>query len=290
MHLHLIPSPELYRRPTAQCSEGDIDLTTGLLSWWELTDHVSNYTTADQGPANIIADIDGPLYVHDTDRGGEPGAIDFDNGPNTFVRMSDPSGYYISTENPITIGLWVKLADKAATNLILSYLGAGSVPRYELAYDESVDLLAWSMRGVDATVTVHAATLGSPAIGTWYWVELTYDPATELAGIRVATTRTADLESLAIAADTAVVPGGLEESPGQLLFGRTGIAGSLVAAGITLDGFGGELAAVGFWTRALTDCEGGRLNMPTDYPFIASRISEEGNTRISEEGGTRILE
>ncbi len=275
---------------TVSCSEGDIDLVTGLLSWWQLTDGVSLVSGADQGPLNLDLNPDGPLYTAGIERGGEPGAALFPY-EGAFANVSDPSGFYISTENAITIGLWLRLDDKGASTLILSYMtGAPYVTRYELAYDDGADRFVWSMRGVSGAVSVVANTLGSPTAGQWYWMELTYDPATTLAGIRVAPTRTADLEALDIDADTAVVPGGLAEVPGSFNLGHSGSPDSMRFPGFELDSFSGALAGVGFWARTLNVCERGRLNMPTDYPFAeavaAGFESEGGDSFVAEDGST----
>jgi hypothetical protein len=257
-----------------------VDLLTTLASWWQLTDGISALSDLDQGPYAKNLDHAGasPSYIHDTLRGGTPGAANF--GAAVFFGLNDPAGLYISADAPFTIGVWVWL-DALADGTIIYYgdLNLG----YELSYEAGTNQFWWVVQGMSGVAGVLADAPGAISTANWYWIEASYDPATQLAGLRVATGRTAEGEPLELAspyAASAPVPGGLDETPGNLVIGY----GSAVLQG--------RVTAVGFWVGLLTDLERGRINAPFDYPFTteAARLTEEGTARLTEDGQVRTLE
>jgi len=274
---------------SATCSESDIDLLTSLYSWWELTDNVSAIDLADQGIVNfdMVDNSSGlpPAYVHDTDRGDPPGAAVFLQGDGTGLKAVDAPGFYIPTDdNSFTIGIWVKLGVNAVDGNILTY-HTGTTVRYRLRYMVAADRFVFSVVGASGTLNVTANSLGSPTIGTWYWIELSYDYTSGIAGIRVAPARTPAGQPLVVEHETGVVPGGLVRNAGALSLGYYG-SGTNFA-------FEGRAAAVGFWGGLLNDCERGRLNVPSDYPFpapVAAGFESEGSDSFAAEDGSTTFD
>lgn len=258
------------------CSESDIDLTATLLSWWELTDGISALSDTDQGIyGNALSHAGAsPSYVNDTDRGDLTGAANF--GSAVFFVLTDGVGDYIDSE-PTTWGIAVKLDDLLQDGTIL-YYGDASFG-YEIRYDYALNRFLWIVGGNSGTVTVVGNEGGDVVAGEWYWIEAAYSGGT--ASVRVARNRTDEGFPMEIEADTGTVPGGILETPGNLVIGF----GTSVLHG--------RLAAVGYWGKTLNDCERGRVNNPTDYPFSAAVAagfeSEGGDSFAAEDGSTTFV-
>jgi hypothetical protein len=265
-----------------------------MYGWWNLTDNVSAINLSNQGQFNIpMVDVSlgAPVaYQHDTTRGGPPGAALFNSNDASGLSALDPSGYFIT--NPFTIGLWVRLDDKTTVNgSILTYADSGGIPpvgtpavRYRLRHrGGSIDRFEWICVGASGPTTVWAESFGPITLGVWHWIELSYNLDTTVAAIRVTAQRTAAGEPLLVSADYAAVPGAILENPGQLTLGYPG--------GVNF-AFNGAAAGLGLWNRALSPCERGLINAPTDYPFTteAARFTEDGGARFTEDGQVRISE
>lgn len=278
LHMEMEPYQSFPDPVVLECLEEDINLFTGLASWWQLTDGVSALSDTDLGAYSNALDHSGasPSYSHQTDRGGTPGAAYF--GAPKFFTLNDPSGFYITRDTPFTFGVWVKLSSNV-NGTIIHY--GDAVLGYELRYVAIDHRFEWEITGLTGTGLAYGDAV-IVTTGVWYFVEASWDKLNVRARLRIASTRTPQGSPLLSSLnDYDGVPGGLAEVPGNLTIGF----GSAF-----LDGW---ITSVGFWTRLLTDCERGRLNQPFDYPFSdteGARLAEDGNLRLTEDGGIRIAE
>lgn len=268
------------------CDPADVELLTGLYGWWNLTDHVSTIDLANHGQFNLpMVDVSLGLpvvYLADATRGGPPGAAVFNANDATGLSAVDPASNLIAP--PFTIGLWVRLDDKVAVNGSILTYHTGTTVRYRLRHMATIDRFVFTVVGFSGTATVVAERAGAPSVGVWYWIELGYNIDTTAATIRVAPQRSGADEPLLADANYALVPGAILESGGALTLGYYG-------SGVNFS-FNGAAAGLGWWNRALTVCERGRINGPNDYPFTTetARLTDDGGARLSDDGQVRILD
>ena len=198
-------------------------------------------------------------------------AIDATGRGNTLTRASDPP----SSSNPAVVGNcrefistsnqglerassadhqmgdfdfnfagWFRLKNKTLSqSLLVKSLITGDNRSYEMQYLQTTDrlrFLLYSLGTAASQIICVAATLGAPAINTWYFVEVGYDAAANLMHISVNNGTV----------DTAAQTGGAFAGTAAFSLGRRG----------TLDALSDSyIDEVGVWKRLLTAAEITRL-------------------------------
>ncbi len=184
---------------------------------------------------------------------------------------SDGSGVFVNrgagaTAQSFTWAGWLNL-NASTSGAILSYLSGGQL-RYRLSYSATLDRLVWELfNGATVIASAVADELGSPLTGSWYWIEVYYDAARLVAGIRVYTDRTAASSLSVPLADEVNLSATWIAAPANLRFGATQIQASV----------DGSLTHWNFWGRILNVREETTLNQPTDWPWAFNEIPQPPN-------------
>lgn len=144
-------------------------------TWWSLDE--ANGTRRDSDGNNALSDNNTV-----TSTSGKKSNAGLFTAANTeYLSMASNASVNVGAGARTTICTWVKLNSKSASatqNFIVNRGAADGSYAYWLRYDNAVDRFAFivSANGYAATdVQVNADVLGSPAVGTWYYLCAGYD-------------------------------------------------------------------------------------------------------------------
>ena len=211
------------------------NLGNGLAAYWKLDE--ASGTRSDSAASSHLTD-NNTVTVNAGKRGN---AAQFTRTNSEFLSIADnPS---VSTGDiDFTIAAWGYLDSKNAL-MVMVHKGSttGSDLEYGLRYDSTADRFQFlvSPAGNDI-VSVNADSLGSPSIGTWYYLVGWHDSVNNTINIQEVTNGTVDSLSYTT---------GLADRGGVFYVGRKG-DGSVFARF-----WDGRIDEVGLWKRVLTDQE-----------------------------------
>lgn len=152
-----------------------------------------------------------------------------------------------------TVTGWVQLNTKAAGSSILAFKSSGGTTQIALSYSAITDRFALDVTQTPVGVGVNDADVGSPAVGTWYFVLFWYDPADLAAGFSVTPYGAAALNPGVQLALTHALPAFTQFTVGAA-------AGALAA-------LQGKLWSVSAWYRLLNAREKRHVFGSTNYPW-----------------------
>ena len=153
--------------------------------------------------------------------------------------------------NPATLAftVWFKFSSKVGAQRIVNYAATGGGTVFALRYSSVADRLNFHVldAGQAHEAIITAATLGAPAVDTWYFAYCYYDAATRRAGILV--TADTDGSHQLPATDEGAVASGKFSTGGQFN----------IAYGPLAERFKGKVYSVSIWARTLNPLEVARV-------------------------------
>jgi len=155
---------------------------TNLISYWKLDE--TSGTRADSKGTNTLTDNNTVLFL----TGIINNAADFESTNSEYLSLASNSTVQTG-DIDFTFTAWVKLESKpAVAGHIISKRGASSpsgIFEYDLRYDAKSDAFMFevSPNGNYPTGYVISKYLGSPVIGTWYFIAAWHDSVNNILGI-----------------------------------------------------------------------------------------------------------
>ncbi len=102
---------------------------------------------------------------------------------NDYLSITDNASLSTGGETSFTVSAWVKLNDKTGTQVFVSKYGTGG--EYALYFENTFDRFVFSTYSSEDNYFVKADQLGSPEVGTWYYIVATHNAETNTNSIIV---------------------------------------------------------------------------------------------------------
>lgn len=227
-------------------------LLDNLIAYWKLDEtsgtrsdsHGSNHLSVNGLPGTAA----GPANL------GNGVAINDAVAPVQYLYRADNADLSAG-DIDFTVQAWFYLTDNTGNRgLVAKWDSSGSVAtcEYSLRYLTGPDRIEWRVGDGSTNTTLHADTLGSPSLNTWYHAVAWHDASANQIGIAIN----------AGTADTASHSTGVLDATGDFAVGRPG-----AFAGQYWDG---RLDGVALWKRVLSSTERSDLynaGAGLEYPF-----------------------
>jgi hypothetical protein len=164
-HLLCVPEAPASGGPAACDSVND----SSLKAYWKLDE--TSGTRSDSKGANHLTDNNTV-----TSGSGKVGnSAHFAAANSEYLSITDNAD--VSTGDvSFTIAAWVRLDSKTTHRIIVGKDPSGSTREYLLFYNVTADRFSFNVwNAAQTTISVNATTLGSPSVGTWYFIVAWFD-------------------------------------------------------------------------------------------------------------------
>ena len=227
--------------------------TSGLVSYWKLEE--ASGSRADSFGTNTLTDNNTV-----TQAAGKLGQAGLFTQANTeYLSIASNTGLQFG-EKDWTLTAWIKLTSKSVSFDLQALITKNSIVagtrEMELMYRASTDVfMAIVFSAVDVqSADIAATNFGSPTIGVWYFVAVTYTVATNAVAISVN----------AGTQNTGVIGATLQSSTAEFWIGASAYAGFPLPADAAID-------SIGRWNRVLSADEISYLyNGGTGRPIVGT--------------------
>lgn len=217
------------------------NIASGVISHWPLDEHSGTrfdfVIDNDLTETNTVGFSDGKV-------GLQGKAANFVSANSEDLSISDALQVGLSFTNSFTFASWVRLTDKAATQIFVAKVSTIAQAEYQSFYGVGADRFGWQLFHTTGDITTQQATsFGSPTAGVFNLIICWYDSVLNTVNIQIDDGPVDSISTGGLALRNGTSPFflGVQEDPGKLFF------------------MNGDLDEVTFWGRVLNAAERTRL-------------------------------
>jgi hypothetical protein len=167
------------------------------ISHWTLNE--ASGTRVDSIGDNDLSPINAPL----TKTGQVNDGVEATVAGTDYLSIADNASLSTGGETSFTVSMWVKLNAKTGTQVFVSKFNSVSTGEYAVYFENLADRFVFSTYGNNQNYFVYADELGSPTVGTWYYITATHNALTNTNSITVNNGAADTLSSVAEHQDSA---------------------------------------------------------------------------------------
>ncbi len=149
------------------------------ISHWTLNE--ASGTRVDSVGNNDLSPINAPLAKTGQVNDGVEATV----AGTDYLSIADNASLSTGGETSFTISMWVKLNAKTGTQVFASKFSSVSTGEYAVYFENLANRFVFSTYGNNQNYFVYADELGSPDIGTWYYITATHNALTNTNSIAV---------------------------------------------------------------------------------------------------------